>query len=106
MRRRNPQDELQVKQVQFSCKELKIIDSLKLCLLRLPLVFCPLQIFNINTVLNKIPFPSMIQNKQTNKQTEYRKESLKVKGRAVPYFFHACLSSVENDLDFMVIEYG
>ena len=48
----------------------------------------------------------MIQNKQTNKQTEYRKESLKVKGRAVPYFFHACLSSVENDLDSMVIEYG
>lgn len=48
----------------------------------------------------------MIQNKQTNKQTEYRKESLKVKGRAVPYFFHAGLSSVENDLDFMVIEYG
>ena len=64
----------------------------------------------------------MIQNKQTNKQTEYRKESLntssmttryigvtkhkKVKGRAVPYFFHACLSSVENDLDSVVIEYG
>ena len=63
----------------------------------------------------------MIQNKQTNKQTEYRKESLntssmttryigvtkhkKVKGRAVPYFFYACLPSVENDLDFMVIEY-